>query len=165
MRQTSMCGNSSPEELLHKYADTVYKIAFSRTKNSADADDIMQEVFLRYIRSEVSFENEEHEKAWFIRTTVNCSINLLSSAWFKRTDALEANQDELVTEMKENSEVYYAVMELPEKYRTVIHLFYYEDMSVANIASVLEKKESTIKSLLHRARTLLKEKLQQGLNF
>jgi RNA polymerase sigma-70 factor (ECF subfamily) len=144
-------------EVLTRYSNMVYRLALSRTKNIADAEDILQEVFFRLINKKPEFESEEHRKAWLIRVTVNCSSKLLTSAWFRRTVPLE---EELKFETKEKSDVYYAVLELPLKYRTAIHLFYYEDMSIAQISHVLSVKESTIKSHLLRARQLLKIKLK-----
>lgn len=143
---------------LNKYSNMVFRLAFARTKNSHDAYDILQEVFLRYIKSNKDFINEEHKKAWLIKTTINCSKTLLSSAWFRKTTGLD---DNITQELKEKSEVYYAVLKLPKKYRTVIHLFYYEDMSITEIANLLNIKESTIKSQLHRARKKLKEILKE----
>lgn len=147
----------SVEELLKRYAAMVYRLAFARTKSRYDADDILQEVFLRYIRRKPNCQSEEHRKAWLIRATINCSKTLLTSAWFRKTTPLE---DTLYSELEEHSEVYYAVLELPIKYRTVIHLFYYEDYAVAEIAALLCCKESTVKSQLHRARNQLREKLK-----
>lgn len=143
--------------VLTKYSNMVYRLALSRTKNIADAEDILQEVFLRLVKKRPSFESEEHRKAWLIRVTLNCSNKLLTSAWFRRTVPLE---EELKFETKEKHDVYYAVMELPLKYRTVIHLYHYEDMSISQISDVLNIKESTIKSQLLRARQLLKTKLK-----
>lgn len=142
-------------KILEKYNTMVYRLAFSRTKSSHDAEDIMQNVFMNFIKSDVSFESEEHIKAWLIKVTINLSKNLLTSAWFRKTTSLE---DELVVTMKEESEVYKFVLDLPSKYRTVIHLFYYEDMTTANIAEALNIKESTVRSQLHRARNMLREK-------
>ena len=143
---------------LNKYSNMVCRLAFARTKTSHDAHHILQEVFLRYIKSNKDFINEEHKKAWLIKTTINCSKTLLSSAWFRKTTSLD---DNITRELKEKSEVYYAVLKLSKKYRTVIHLFYYEDMSITEIASLLNIKESTIKSQLHRARKKLKEILKE----
>jgi len=149
--------NDSVNETLDRYASMVYRLAFTRTKNCFDADDVLQEVFMRYIRSTPDFRDEEHRKAWLIRTTINCSKTLLTSAWFRKTVPME---DTLCTHMKEHSEVYYAVMELPAQYRTVIHLFYYEDYAVADIAVLLGCKQGTVKTRLHRARNMLREKLK-----
>lgn len=143
--------------VLTEYSNMVYRLALSRTRNIADAEDIVQEVFLRLVNKKPKFENEEHRKAWLIRVTVNCSSKLLTSAWFRRTVPLE---EELKFETKEKNDVYYAVMELPLKYRTVIHLYHYEDMSITQISEVLGIKESTVKSQLLRARQLLKTKLK-----
>lgn len=144
---------------LNKYSDMVFRLAFARTKNSHDAYDILQEVFLRYMKNNKDFNDEEHKKVWLIKTTINCSKTLLSSAWFRKTTALE---DNIYEELKEKSEVYYEVLRLPKKYRTVLHLFYYEDMSIAEISALLNIKESTIKSQLHRARKQLKEILKEN---
>lgn len=143
--------------VLTKYSNMVYRLALSRTRNIADAEDIVQEVFIRLVNKKPEFQNEEHRKAWLIRVTLNCSSKLLASAWFRRTVPLE---EELKFETREKNDVYYAVMELPLKYRTVIHLYHYEDMSIAQISDVLNIKESTIKSQLSRARQLLKTKLK-----
>lgn len=143
---------------LNKYSNMVFRLAFARTKNNHDANDIMQEVFLRYMKNKKEFKDEEHKKAWLIKTTINCSKTLLTSAWFRKTTSLE---DNIVEELKEKSEVYYALLKLSKKYRTVIHLFYYEDMSILEISSLLNVKESTIKSQLNRARNKLKEILKE----
>ena len=157
MGSESLRTNDSVDEILDTYGRMVYRLAYARTKNRYDADDVMQEVFLRYIRSGKEFADEEHRRAWLIRATINCSKTLLSSAWFRKTSPLE---DTLTTELEEKSEVYYAVMDLPVKYRTVIHLYYYEDLSVSQISGLLKTKETTVKSQLHRARSLLKETLK-----
>lgn len=157
MNTESLRTDDSVDEILDRYSSMVYRLAFARTNNRFDADDILQEVFLRYIRAKSDFQGEEHRKAWLIRTTINCSKTLLASAWFRKTAPLN---DSLYTEMKENSEVYYAVLSLPVKYRTVIHLFYYEDYAVAEIADLLDFKQSTVKSQLHRARNMLRAKLK-----
>lgn len=143
---------------LDKYSNMVFRLAFARTKNSHDAHDILQEVFMKYLNNNKPFNNEEHKKAWLIKTTINSSKTLLSSAWFRKTVALE---DNIIEELNEKSEVYYAVLDLPRKYRTVVHLFYYEDMSISEISTLLNTKESTIKSQLHRARNKLKETLNK----
>lgn len=144
-------------DVLTKYSNMVYRLALSRTRNISDAEDILQEVFFRLLNKNPEFESEEHKKAWLIRVTVNCSSKLLTSAWFKKTVPLE---EELKFESSEKSDVYYSVLELPLKYRTVIHLFYYEDLSIAQISDILSINQSTIKSQLLRARELLRIKLK-----
>lgn len=147
------------EEIIKKHFNMVYRLALSQTKSKAHADDVTQDVFLRFLNKERSFESDEHIKAWLLRVTINCSRNIFASSWFKKCVPLT---EELTFDTEEKSEIYFAVTELPSKYRTVIHLFYYEDLSVADIAKVLNMNESTVKSQLHRGRQLLKEKLKGG---
>ena len=150
-------GSSAKQELIQKYFNMVYKIALSRTGAVHHAEDVVQEVFLRYIRGNTAFESEEHIKAWLIRVTINCSKSIYLSSWYKKSVPLT---EEIVFDSPEKSEVYYATMALPPKYRTVIHLFYYEDMSVRQISETLGMKETTVKSQLHRGRELLKDNLK-----
>ena len=149
------------EFVLQKYSKMVYQLAYVRTKNRADAEDLLQEVFLRFLKSNIPFNDDEHCKAWLIRTTINCSKNLLTSAWFRKTVFLEDGLENYANVAgKGKSNVFYAVLELPVKYRVVVHLYYYEDFSVAEISTILNRKESTVKTQLYRARELLKKKLQ-----
>ncbi len=150
------------EEIVRKHFDTVYRLALSQTKNKTYADDVTQEVFLRFLNKERTFESDEHVKAWLIRVTINCSKSVFLSSWYKKCVPLT---DELTFDTEEKSDVYYAVLELPPKYKTPIHLFYYEDLSVSEIAKILDTKESTVKSQLHRGRELLKSKLKGGYDF
>lgn len=150
------------QDIVKKYFDTVYRLALSQTKNKSDAEDITQDVFLRFVQNSKPFSSFEHIKAWLIRVTINRCHSLFTSSWHKKTEALS---EEIPFDSPEKSDVYYAVLELPQKYRTVIHLFYYEDMSVAEIGKVLKRNESTIKSQLHRARELLKSKLKGEYDF
>ena len=138
------------EALILKYEKTVYKLAYSYMKNRQDTDDIYQEVFLRFFRKKPEFESEEHEKAWFIRTTINCCKSYFLSGWVKRTMAMEERTmgREDSYEMEERSELFYAVMELPVKYRTVIHLFYYEGYTVKEIAGLLGETTAETKTTL-----------------
>lgn len=144
------------DKVLEDYSNMVYRLALSQTKNPADAEDVFQEVFLRLIRSDKEFESEEHIKAWLIQVTINCSRKLFATAWFRHTVPLE---EDIPFETKEDSEVYSAVLALPLKYRTVIHLYYYEGYTLDEIAKILSKKPATIRSQLARARNLLKDKI------
>lgn len=144
--------------IIEKYFNLVYKLAVSQTGDIHNAEDITDEVFLKYMKCDKNFENEEHIKAWLIRVTINSSKSLFSSSWFKKTVPLE---DTVPVEMPEDeSEVYGAVLKLPQKYRAVIHLFYYEDYSTAQIAKALNTKETTVRSQLSRARDMLKNLLK-----
>ena len=146
----------SASEAFKKHSDMEYRLAVARVKNKYDADDILQEVFLRFIKVKDKVENDEHLKALLIRITINCSKSMLSSSWFKRTESLS----ESFGVLDEYSDTLDAVLRLPKKYRTVIHLHYYMGYSVNEISSILKSKPSTVKSQLHRARKQLKIELE-----
>lgn len=145
--------------IIEKYFNMIYKLALAETHDIHTAEDVTSDVFLKFMQSEKVFESEEHIKAWLLRVTVNASKSVFSSSWFKKTvpldEALEAAEI-----LPEESEVYLAVMKLPQKYRTVIHLFYYEGFSVLEISKYLNIKEATVKSQLLRGRNILKEALK-----
>lgn len=154
----------SAREILDMYSAMIYRIAYSRTQNKTDAEDITQNVFLKYISTDKKWCNEEHRKAWLIRVAVNCTNDFVNSAYNRHKADLEGVSEESIEfscEMEEKSEVYYAVQKLPDKYRIPIHLFYYEDMSIAEIAKVTKDKEVTIRSQLNRARNMLKKILKE----
>ncbi len=151
--------NNDLDALFETYGDMVYRLALVRTRSIADAEDVVQEVFLRCLKNNPVFQSAEHQKAWLLKVAVNCSKTLLGSA-FRRHSVPEDAMGELVSEDDSpDSTVYDAVLKLPEKYRTAIHLYYYEDYSVKEIASLMRTTESTVKSWLHRARGMLKETL------
>lgn len=164
MTELSLSARESFDEVMRAYADTVYRLAVSRTGSVPDAEDILQEVFLRYIRADKTYRDEEHRKAWLIRATINCAKSLRTSAWSRRRGAAEpteyeGREDERLRAVEIKSQVCGAVLKLPAKYRTAIHLYYYEDLSVAKIAKILGIGESAVKSRLSRARAMLKEDL------
>ena len=151
----------SATEAFKKHSDMVYRLAVARVRNKYDADDILQEVFLRFIKCKDKVESEEHLKALLIRITINCSKSLLTSSWFKRTEPL----CDSLSVTDEFSDTLDAVLRLPQKYRTVIHMHYYMGYSVDEIAVILKSKPSTVKSWLHRARQKLKIGLEgEGVN-
>ena len=143
--------------IVEKYFDTVYRLALSQTQDSHRADDVLQDVFIRYINSDKVFESEEHIKAWLIRVTINCCKSTFTNSWAKKTVPLT---EDIPFEIPEQEDIYYAVSKLPKKYRAVIHLFYFEELSIKEISEYLKVKESTIKSQLHRGRDMLKEILK-----
>ncbi len=148
------------EMMIEKYSNMVYRLALTRTNTRENSEDVYQEVFLRLARKMPEFENEEHEKAWLIRVTINCSKNLLNSSFLKNTTEMK---EDIIFETKERHDIYYAVQELPVKYRTIIYLFYYEDYKISEISKILKINENTIKSRLSRAREKLKEKVEGGI--
>lgn len=150
------------EEVIRRNSETVYKLAYSLVRTRADADDIYQDVFLRYVRKTPVFDSAEHEKAWFMRVTINCCKNFWKSPWMKKRSAFESDALErgaLCEETYENGDDQFlieTVKQLPEKYRVVIHLFYYEELSVEEIGKITKSKASTVRTRLTRARRLLK---------
>ena len=159
----STADNMSANELIERYSDMVYRIAFSRTQSVHDAQDITQEVFLKYLKyvnSGKSFNDEEHRKAWLLKVAMNTGNTFIKAAWFRHRASLTEAAD-VGESMEEKSEVYYAVMELPEKYRVIVHLFYYEELPIKAICDILSLSETAVKSRLHRARTMLKDKLKE----
>ena len=131
------------------YSDMIKRICLIHLKNHADTEDIFQGVFLKYVLSSVVFENDAHEKAWFIRVTINACKDLLKSFFYNRTVDL--------TEMHE--QVIEAVLRLPEKYRKVIYLHYYEGYTAPEISEILGKNVNTVYTYMQRARQMLKKEL------
>lgn len=149
------------EAAVRKHADMVYRLAYLNTKNKEAAEDVFQTVFLKLIQHEKSIISEEHLKAWLIRVTINQCKSLATTAWNQKRASFEDAMLYEATEEKEDySDVYDAVKKLPDNYREVIHLFYYEQLSVKEIAEVIEAKEATVKTWLARGRKLLGEKLE-----
>ncbi len=151
------------EEVISTYANMVYRLAFAQVKNKHDADDIFQEVFLRYIRKKRIFASEEHRKAWFLRVTINCGKKFCYSAWQQKTspligDVIANSENSFTFSLPEENELYTLLLTLSPKYRTVLHLFYYEDFSVEQIAQLLHRRASTIRTQLSRGRAILKQK-------
>lgn len=144
---------------IEKYADTVKRICILHLKNTSDAEDIFQDVFLKYALSQIVFENDSHEKAWIIRVTVNACKDLLKSFFRSKTVSI----DELISlpapQKEDNSHVLQAVLSLPKKYKDVIYLHYYEGYNANEIGKILDKNENTVYSLLSRGRKILQEKL------
>ena len=147
------------KDAIDKYSDMVYRIALTRCSNKENAEDVFQDVFLKLSETMPVFENAEHEKAWFIRVTINLTKNLYNSAWNRKTTELDEN---IVFEAPEEKEVLDAVLELQQNYRTVIYLFYYEGYKVKEIAEIVNASENTVKTWLSRAREELKNKLKGG---
>lgn len=148
------------DELLETYGDMVYRVALQNMGNVADAQDAAQDVFLRILTKQPQFTSKTHEKAWILRVT----INICKDHWkYQRLrTTVELNENLAGSKESTNFGVLYEVMKLPVKYRNVIYLFYYEELSVAMIADILQTKEATILTWLHRARKQLKSSLEEG---
>ena len=148
------------EALYTAYADMIYRLALVRTRNRADAEDVLQDVFFRCLRRQPAFRDQEHQKAWLITAAINASKSLLTTA-DRRHGAGAESLEFLSTEDDTDNTVYNAVMQLPEKYRTAVHLFYYEGYSVEEIGRMTDTNPSTVKSHLHRAREALRRALKE----
>ncbi|MDO5519344.1 MAG: sigma-70 family RNA polymerase sigma factor [bacterium] len=146
------------DSIIDNYSDMVYRIALTQMKNVSDAQDVFQEVFLRLVKYLPTLHSEEHIKAWLIRVTINCSKSSLTSAWRRHTEPLVA-EEMLTFETSEQLDLYEHISQLPKKYRIVLYLFYYEELSIKEIADLTSQKETTVKSQLSRARKLLKKEL------
>ena len=146
-------------QVVERWGDMVWRLALARTASVPDAEDVFQEVFLRYFRHEDRFQSDEHRKAWLIRCTVNRAKSVFASPWRRRTVPLETAEEVGVED--DYREVYSAVLSLPEKYRAVIHLHYFEGLSVAEMAAALDSTEGTVKSQLSRGRALLRDMLKE----
>lgn len=144
---------------IDRYADLVRRICFVRMKNHADVEDIFQDVFLKYLLHDQGFQSEAHEKAWFIRVTINACKDSLKSFFRKKVSSLEDIPPVMAPLGEEKTEVWDAILRLPQKYRDVIYLFYYEGYTAVEIAKILEKNENTIYTWLRRAKTQLKEQM------
>lgn len=146
------------DDIAQRFIDTVYRLALSRTKSPENAEDITQEVFLKLLQSRKEFDDEEHLKAWLLRVTINCTKDFFFSGWFRKTEELK---ESVTVPTEETHDLYDAVMRLPLKYRTVIHLHYYEGYRVEEIAGLTKTAVGTVKSQLHRGRIMLKELLKE----
>ena len=143
--------------VVERYAAMVYRLAMAQMHARADAEDVFQEVFLRYVSAAPAFKSEEHRKAWLLRVTVNCCRKIQGSAWRRHTEPLSA---QLPAPDPADGEALDLLDRLPPKYRAVLHLFYYEGYSVEEIGGILGRRQSTVRSQLCRGRALLRDKLK-----
>ncbi|MCM1161799.1 MAG: sigma-70 family RNA polymerase sigma factor [Roseburia sp.] len=151
----------SIQKLYEAYRNNLYAVAFNVCKNAEDAEDVVQDTFIQYYSLKKEFDSEQHIRAWLIRVAINKAKNINRTFWRRNKMSLEDYMETLVFETPESEELFETVMHLPDKYRIVIHLFYYEDYSVQEIADILKLTESNVKVRLSRGRGLLREKLQE----
>ena len=149
------------QELVEMYKDNIYAAAFNICKSAADAEDVVQDTFLQYYMTKKEFDDEKHIRYWILRVAINKAKNIQSSFRRKNEMSLEDYVETLTFETPESRELFEEVMKLPEKYRVVIHLFYYEDYSVKEIAKILRTTESSVKVRLARGRAKLKDALKE----
>ena len=152
------------EQAVEEHADMVYRLALLKTGQPADADDVFSEVFLRLVKYRHKIKSAEHLKAWLLRVTINCCHRHQSSAWRRKVFSRETygrEEPEQLQAFPSESPVFQAVQALPQAYRDVVQLYYFEQYTVRETASILGRPEGTVKSLLSRARGQLKDFLQE----
>ncbi len=148
------------ERAVRQYGPSVYRLAFSQLRNRQDAEDVYQEVFLRYVEKAPAFEDPEHEKAWLLRVTVNCCKDMLRSLWRKRNVPLDEAR-ELPFFTQEERDLDRELLKLSQKDRVLLHLIYWEDLSTSQAASVLGCRPAAVRQRLVRARKRLKKVLEE----
>ena len=153
--------NNTIEGLMKEYQTNLFVTAFNICKNAEDAKDVVQDTFIAYMTSNQKFNDEGHIRAWLFRVVINKAKDFNKSFWKRNRMPLEDYMETLPFETKEDSSLFEAVLNLPEKYRVVIHLFYYEDMSIKEISGVMRISESNVKVRLSRGRKLLKNVLME----
>lgn len=146
-------GNNFIQNIVYKYSDMMMRIAYQNLKSQSDAEDVLQEVFLKLIKSEHAFISDEHTKAWLIRVTINQCKDYKKSAWIRKIVPIT---EEIPLFEKEQKKVMEEIFRLKPDYRNVIYLYYYEEYTIAEIANILDKSCNTISSQLQRARKKLK---------
>ncbi len=154
-----MRSEQEADRAVERYSDMVRRLCMIHLKNYADTEDIFQTVFLKYVLSSVSFESEEHEKAWFIRVTINACKDLLKSFFRSRTVSLDEIAEQSSEMPTDDREVLEAVLSLPPKYKDVVYLHYYEGYTAPQISRILGKNVNTIYTRINRSRQLLRDKL------
>lgn len=155
--------NQQAEHLLEVYGNSILRLAYSYLHNMSDAEDILQDTIIQYIKAKPNFESSMHEKAWLMRVAINLSKNKV--VYNKKRETLEIDENLFIENEKDLKFVWDAVRSLPTKYSEVIHLFYHEGYTTVQIADMLSKKEATVRSLLHRGRERLKEILKEVYDF
>lgn len=148
--------------LVSRYADMILRISYQYLKQTCDAEDICQSVFLKYLTANLRFQSPEHEKAWIIRTTINACKDHLKSAFFRRTAPLEEAEAVAAAPVQvPDTDLLEAMKRLPRNYRISIYLYYYEGYSAREIGTMLGKNEATINQYLSRGRRKLRTYLTE----
>ena len=147
------------KRLTNLYINMVYRVALNGCKNKYDADDIVQETFLKLLKCKKQFESDEHVRNWLLRVAVNECNSMWNSSWHKKVVLKDEQDEKMVFETQEQSDLYELVMQMSPKYRQVIYLYYFEEFSVREVASILKISETAVQTRLQRARNKLKEQL------
>ena len=149
------------QQLIERYQNSLYAAAFNTCQNQMDAEDVVQETFVQYYTSRKEFESEQHIRAWLLRVVINKARNINRTFWKINKCSLEDYIETLTFPNSQSRDLFEEVVKLPDKYRIVIHLFYYEDYSVREIADILKLSESNVKVRLSRGRALLRDSLKE----
>lgn len=148
------------DNIYTKYSDRLYAAAFNICRQQQDAEDAVQDALIRLYHTDKEFESEEHLKAWLLRVTINAAKSTKRLFWNRNRTSYEEYMDSLTFEDTSDRSLMDEVLALPEKYRIVIHLFYYEEYKVKEIADILKVSENTVKTRLLNGRRILKTKLE-----
>ena len=148
------------DNIYDRYSDRLYAAAFNICRQQQDAEDAVQDAFIRLYHSRKDFESEEHIKAWLLRVTINSAKSTKRLFWNRMRSSYEEYMDSLAFEEESDKGLMDEVLKLPEKYRIVIHLFYFEEYKVKEIAEILNTSENTVKTRLLNGRRILKDKLE-----
>ena len=148
------------DKICEKYGDRLYAAAFNICRQQQDAEDAVQDALLAYYRTDKEFETEEHIKAWLLRVTINAAKSTKRLFWNRNRTSYEEYMDSLIFEEPSDRILMDEVLALPEKYRIVIHLFYFEEYKTREIAEILKLSENTVKTRLSNGRKILKTKLE-----
>lgn len=155
--------NQQAGRLMESYGNSVLRLAYSYLHNMSDAEDVLQDALIQFLRTQPQLETAEHEKAWFLQVAINISKNKITYNKTRKTD--ELSETLAAAESEDLAFVWEAVKQLPPKYSEVIHLYYHEGYATAQIASLLSKNEATVRSLLQRARIKLRDVLKEVYDF
>lgn len=150
------------EQIVKEHMDTIYRIALSYTKTPADADDVVQQTFMKLLTKPTDFHDNEHIKKWLIRVCVNECNSFFSSFWRRNVGPIEDIAEEPIFEDEKHSELYEAIKALPSKHKIVVYLFYYEGYATKEIAEIIHIKEATVRTRLVTARKLLRAMLKEA---
>ena len=157
------------DEVVRYYSDMVWRLALTKTRSESDAEDIFQEVFCKLVMNEKKFDSEEHRKAWLIRVTINCCNSHFVAPWRRNVGSIEdvlidvADESAVMPGDEEGPDVYSEVLRLPDNMKEVVLLYYYEELSIREIAEILGTTEVNVKKRLSRARQKLKLELESSL--
>ena len=148
--------------IAEQYTDIVYRAAISYCKNKNDAEDAVQNTFVKLLKTDTEFNDDEHIRKWLVKVAVNECKNISKSFWYRNITSFDELEKEPEYTQSDEKELFEEVMKLPKKYSVVLHLYYYEGYSVKEIAQILEISESNVQTRLMRARNKLKENLQEA---